>query len=160
MSFIEVADGFASDHGFSYEDIIADAVGAAFSYFRNTVPGLRDKLDYRVQYTPRQVEDPVNSYMSQKYLLALKLSGFEELKPTPLRFVEFHVGYFARGFGEGDAQRGVPRTRSLFAGIGLNLNELLFSNPDVRRTWAGNVASSTLEYLQIPYTSISSSNER
>jgi hypothetical protein len=160
MAFIDVADGLAKDHGFSYEDVIADAVGAAFSYFRNTVPGLRDKLDYRVQYTPSQIEDPVNSYMSQKYLLALKLSGFEELKPTPLRFVELHVGYFARGYGEDDARRGVPRTRSVFFGIGLNLNELLFSDPAVRRTGIGNIASSTLEYIQVPYTSINTNSAR
>jgi hypothetical protein len=162
MSLVEVADGFAKNHGFSYEDLVADAAGAIFSYLRNTIPGLRDKLDYRVQYLPSKgsTEDPVNDYMGQKYLLALKLSGFEQLQPTAFRFVELHVGYFARGYGETDAARGVPRQRNLYAGIGLNLNELLFASPAVRQSWPGNLASFMLERFQVPYTSINTNNAR
>ena len=162
MAMIEVFDGFAKNHGFSYEDLIADGVGAIFSYLRNTVPGLREKIDYRVQWVPGKDSrnDPTTDYMNQKFLLALKLSGFEQLRPTAWRFVELHVGYFARGYGEGDILRGVPRERSLYAGIGLNLNELLLSDMTVRRSLPGNLVGFLFEHFQVPYTSINTNNER
>jgi len=50
QTYIEFFDGFAGQHGFSYEDLIADGVGATFSFLRNTVPALADKLDYRMEY--------------------------------------------------------------------------------------------------------------
>lgn len=78
--------------------------------------------------------------MGQKYLFALKLSSFDDLRRTPLRFVELHAGYFARGYRDIDAQLGISRERHLYAGIGLNLNEILFSNPSVRGTVFGGVA--------------------
>jgi hypothetical protein len=162
MFMVEVFDGLAEDHGFSYEDLIADAAGATFSYLRNTIPGLRDKLDYRLQYLPSSgtTADPISDYMGQKYLLALKLAGFEEMRSTPFRFVELHAGYFARGYGDLDKQLGVPKERYLYAGVGLNLNELLFSNPSVRETIPGSAASLMLEYFQVPYTSINTNNKR
>jgi hypothetical protein len=60
MAVVEVFDGLAKNHGFSYQDLFVDAAGAAFSYLRNTVPGLRDKLDFRVQYIPTggSLKDP------------------------------------------------------------------------------------------------------
>ncbi len=162
MFLVEVFDGIAENHGFSYEDLIADAAGATFSYLRNTIPGLRDKLDYRLQYLPSggTTVDPFGDYMNQKYLLALKLSGFEEARGTPLRLVELHAGYFARGYSDLDKQIGVPKERYLYVGVGLNLNELLFSDPSIRRTLPGSAASLMLEYFQVPYTSINTNNIR
>jgi hypothetical protein len=157
MTMVEVLDGFSS-HGLSWEDLVVDAAGAAFSYLRNTVPGLRDKVDFRIEYIPSgNVEwyRPHADYMGQKYLLAFKLAGFDQLEHTPLRFVELHAGYYARGFHREDKIAGESRRREPFVGIGLNLQELLFSQPSVRDTTAGRIGRFTLEYVQVPYTRIS-----
>ena len=48
MTYIEVFDGFSKDHGFSAEDIVVDAAGVIFSIARRKVPGLREKVDFRL----------------------------------------------------------------------------------------------------------------
>src|SRR5215210_4173257 len=56
MGLAETLDGFTGRHRFSREDIIANGVGALFSVVRNSVPGLREKLDWRIMYTPASFE--------------------------------------------------------------------------------------------------------
>ena len=155
MTYVEIFDGFSTDHGFSYEDMIADGAGIGFAWLRNEVPGLRDKLDFRMEYLPSGNSSgfhPITDYSGQKYVLALKLSGFEDLQDTPLRFVELQAGYFARGFTAEEEAEGDRLRREPFVGIGLNLSELLLSDDEVRNHWAGRTARNVLEYVQVPYT--------
>ncbi len=108
MGLGEALDGFTGKHRFSREDIVANGVGAAFAVLRNSVPGLREKLDFRFMYTPASYERPgitasedsgiIPPYQRQRYIAALKGSGFDKLKNTPLRYVELHAGFDARGF--------------------------------------------------------------
>ena len=173
MTYVEVFDGFSVDHGFSPEDLAADAAGALVSVARRSIPGLREKLDFRLLYVPSRttwralsclpkphcdrdgaaVRSPVTDYSGQRYLLAMKLSGFERFKRTPLRLLELHAGYYARGFTKEEEDRGDPLRRRLFFGVGLNVGELLF--PGSRRGLRG-AARSALEYLQVPYTAVHS----
>ena len=104
---VEIFDGF-STFGFSKEDLIADGIGAGFSVLRSTVPGLDKKLDYRIESMKSGSFGfiPADDYSGQKYLLALKLSGFEQFEDSPLRFVELHAGYFARGFTQAEIDAG------------------------------------------------------
>jgi hypothetical protein len=168
MGLAETMDGFTGRHRFSREDIVANGVGALFSVFRNTIPGLREKLDWRFMYTPASYERPgitgengiLPPYERQRYIMALKGSGFETLKDTPLRYAELHVGFDARGFEEKERELGYPIERSFYVGVGLNLNEVLFGtgpNPNFARyrdTLPGWAARKTLEYVQVPYTSV------
>jgi hypothetical protein len=171
MTYIEVFDGFSKDHGFSNEDLAVDATGALFSVVRRTVPGLREKVDFRLLYTPdrgtlralscfpkphcekdgKTARSPITDYTNQRYLLAVKLAGFPQVRSTPLRFVEFHAGYYARGYTQEEEARGEPLRRRLFAGAGLNVGELLFRR---RSTGLSKAASSVLEYIQLPYTAV------
>ena len=108
MGLGETLDGFTGKHRFSREDIVANGAGALFSILRNSVPGMREKLDWRIMYTPASYELPgitssedsgiLPPYQRQRYIMALKGSGFDELKNTPLRYVELHAGFDARGF--------------------------------------------------------------
>jgi Predicted periplasmic lipoprotein (DUF2279) len=163
----EAVDGFTGKHRFSREDIIANAAGAAFSILRNSIPGLREKLDFRVMYTPASYERPgitpsefsfIPHYERQRYIMALKGSGFEALKSTPLRYLELHGGFDARGFGDRERQLGYPVERTFYAGIGLNLNEILFGAGPVpnlakyKDTAPGWAVRKTFEYIQVPYT--------
>ena len=90
--------------------------------------------------------------------MALKGSGFEALRNTPLRYAELHAGFDARGFEQDERRLGYPIERTFYVGVGLNLNEVLFgagSVPNFRRykdtlpAWA---VQKTFEYLQVPYT--------
>lgn len=171
MTYIEVFDGFSKDHGFSGEDLVVDAAGALFSIARRSVPGLREKVDFRLLYTPDEAtfasvkcfprphcdrdgitaRSPITDYSNQRYLLAFKLAGFKPLDRTPLRLLELHTGYYARGFTAEEEARGDPLRRRIFFGAGINVGELLFPK---RRGWAAKAARSALEYLQLPYTAI------
>ncbi|MCB5174769.1 DUF2279 domain-containing protein [Microvirga lenta] len=168
MGLVETVDGFTGRHRFSREDIVANGVGALFSIFRNTVPGLREKLDWRIMYTPASFERPgittdagiLPPYERQRYIMALKGSGFETLRNTPLRYAELHVGFDARGFERRERELGYPIERSFYVGVGLNLNEVLFgSGPQpnfarYRDTLPGWAVRKTFEYVQVPYTSV------
>lgn len=161
QTYIEFFDGFAGMHGFSYEDLIADGIGAGFSFLRNTVPGLSDKLDFRMEYWgASEYHDwaPATDYDGQKYLLALKLSGFEKLEQTPLRFVELQAGYYTEGYTDQTREQDVDPKRVPYLAVGLNLNELLGMAPDVRNTMPGEAADTLFEYWQPPYTYIPTAN--
>ncbi|MES2923625.1 MAG: DUF2279 domain-containing protein [Verrucomicrobiota bacterium] len=158
MTYVEVFDGFSGDHGFSYEDLVMDVLGAGFSALRNSVPGLREKIDFRMQYLPSAHSslEPFADYSGQKYFMVVKLAGFERFRETPLRFVELHGGYCARGFSDEEERAGDRHERNLYVGIGLNLQELLFGKVDKdREHWAAKTARVSLEYVQIPYTYVS-----
>ena len=157
MTGVEVMDGFAAEHGFAWQDIVANAVGASFSVLRHRISGLEQKLDFRLEYFPSGNAGgfrPHSDYSGQKYLLALKLSGFEEFETTPLRYVELYAGFYARGFTREEKDDGEERRQEGFFGIGVNLSELLLSNQEVRHHWAGKTARKFLEYNQIPYSYI------
>ena len=159
QTYVEFFDGFSGGHGFSYEDLIADGVGVGFSVLRNTVPGLRDKLDFRLEYMKSDLSDfaPATDYAGQKYTLALKLAGFDEFEETPLRFVELQVGYFTQGYTDAEREAGVKQSRDPYVAIGFNLNELV-GETSVSDTTGGLVASRALEYLQVPYTYVPTSS--
>lgn len=155
QTYVEVLDGFSGGHGFSFEDLIADGVGAGFSALRNAVPSVGAKLDFRIEYVPSGDRgfSPVTDYDGQKYVLALKLAGFEAFEETPLRFLELQAGYYARGYSDEARARGDDRRREPYFGVALNLNELLNQTP-LRDSLAGAAAARTFEYVQFPYTYI------
>jgi hypothetical protein len=172
MGLVETLDGFTGRHRFSREDIVANGVGALFSIVRNSVPGMRDLLDWRIMYTPASFERPgitsesgiLPPYERQRYIMALKGSGYEALRNTPLQYLELHAGFDARGFEEKERELGYPIERSFYVGMGLNLNEILFGTgpfPNFARyrdTLPGWAVRKTFEYAQVPYTSVYSEN--
>lgn len=155
MTYVEVFDGYSGDHGFSQEDMVADLAGAGFSVLRNMVPGLREKLDFRMQYVSSGFKgdfEPLSDYAGQRYLLALKLAGFDGLRETPLRFIELHAGYYARGFTRAERHAGIEKDRELYFGVGVNLQELLFGAGPHKDHWLSQGGRTALEYIQLPYT--------
>ena len=156
MTMVEVFDGFSSEHGFAPEDMVMNTIGVTFSYLRNTIPGLREKLDFRLEYVPSGYDggfSPHSDYAGQKYVMALKLAGFEQFEETPLRFLELHAGYFTEGFNNAEAKdRGIDEERHLYFGVGLNLEQALFGfeQPGERRL--KTYAREFFQRVQVPYT--------
>ncbi len=156
MLVVETTDGFSGDHGFSPEDLLMNTIGVTLSYFRNTNPELEKKIDLRLEYVPSGYDrefSPHSDYAGQKYLLALKLGGFEKLEETPLRYFEIQAGYFTEGFnGKEATARDIDASRHPFVGIGLNLEELLFGRKNEEESTYKFAGRQFLQRVQIPYT--------
>ena len=152
MAAIEFGDGY-SKFGASWEDLVADAAGIAFSFISNTVPGFRERFDLRMQYIPTGHNYSLTGdYAGKKFLIAAKLSGFETFQDSWLRYFELHAGYFARGYAAWERQENIAMSRHPYVGIGLNLSEVLFSHPQVSDTLPAAMGRRALQYLQVPYT--------
>jgi len=154
MFVVELFDGFSSDHGFSYEDLIMNTTGIGFSYLKNTVPSLAEKLDLRIEYHPSEANEgfhPVTDYSGMKYSVVTKLAGFNSLENTPLKYLELQLGYFVRGFKEGDEVQFKDKSSEIYFGLGADLQELVFK--PIMKRWDSKVVkwSNTLfRYYQMP----------
>lgn len=153
MALVEIADGFAgTDIGFSFEDVVANAAGAGFSYLRNTRPRLKRLVDYRIEYLPRYSARDLaidTFYSDLKYLLAWKLSGVDALQKSGWRFFEIHTGYFTRGYSS--EETGQPRQRNGFVGVGVNLAEVFgLQRPESARS--RRLLKGFFDHVQLPKT--------
>jgi len=158
MMFVEAFDGYSADHGFSHEDVIMNTTGIAVSYLKNTVPGLDEKLDLRIEYHPSKGMKgfhPITDYTGLRYSLALKLAGFDSIKETPLKFLELQLGYYAQGFKSQDEPYFSKRSANVYLGLGLNLTEVLFK--PLKTYWKNDnvlldYSDTFLRYYQMPNT--------
>lgn len=154
QTYGEILDGLKEGGGFGYEDFAFNTAGAAFSALRNSVPGLREKLDFRIEIVPN---DDIYTFQGKKHFeqqrfhLVVKLSGFEGINRSPLRFLELHAGYYAKDFELEDIAAGLEPKRKPFVGVSINFAELLFGRSP---TGLGRAAATVLEYVQPPYTTL------
>lgn len=154
MIGIEIFDAYSVDYGWSTEDAVMDLLGSGVAYLRHVTPGLRDRLDFRLEYQPSGYKgfSPIGDYAGQKYVLALKLAGFSALRDTPLRYLELQTGYYTRGFSREEQADGLVRSRHGFIGIGLNLSELLLGQRARNETGARRAGRLFFEHVQLPST--------
>jgi len=154
MAFNEISDAIEPDSGYSMEDIVMNVAGAGFSVLRNTVPGLTEKVAFKLEIVPNhQIYSRTGKphYEQMRYMFSIKGAGFEELKKTPLRYLDLQLGYYASDFLNEDRDAGIIPKRHLFVGVGLNVGELFFGRS---RSGIGRAANTALDYLQLPYTSL------
>ena len=142
LSYMELGDGF-SDFGFSYEDFLVNGIGTTLGYWLFTNEDLAEKIDFRVEYkTSFSEADVFNEYDKMKYLFAFKLSGYSSTRNSLLKYIELHLGYFSRGYDD----RNADKYRATYAGLGINLAEILKQYRSTRK------ASAIFNYLQLPNT--------
>jgi hypothetical protein len=143
---MEVADGFSSQ-GFSCQDLVMNIVGSGVGYIWGKYPSVARKIDFRIEYMPYfDHRDYAFStkYDRQTFLIAVKADGFDAIKNPYLQYLEFHMGYKARGYKDYEVGAPDDRRRSIYLGLGLNVSKLLQKYVDTR----------VLDYIQIPYTSV------
>ena len=149
LGYMEVGDSF-SDYGFSKEDFVVNAAGSLLGYYLYINPNLANKVDLRWEYGlhPNQ-GDVITDYENTKYLVALKLNGFEFSHNNFFKHIELHAGYYTRGFDNAAA----GKERNLFFGIGLNLTDLL-------RRHSYKKTATVLRYVQVPGTNLEIHKDR
>lgn len=141
MSYMEFGDSF-SEFGFSYEDFLMNALGSYVGYIMYTHPELSRKIDFRIEYLPTlQEQDFFTDYERTKYLVALKLDGFDVIENEYLKYLELHLGYYARGYSEVN----VRDERNLYVGIGINISRI-FSKLSYKKT------AKFFNYYQPPFS--------
>jgi hypothetical protein len=157
---VEVVDAFTDKWRFSAQDALMNAVGTGAAVLMEKNPGLDRVIDLRLMYKPSDEPrsnyfDPFGDYSGQTYLLVAKASGVGRLREHPLlRYVEVAVGYGTRGYGLPPEDPG-ERSRYLYAGISLNLSELLdraVFRGATERSRTERAVDGFLEFLQIPGT--------
>jgi hypothetical protein len=148
---IEVVDGYSNNWKFSPQDALMNLAGSVLGVVLEGHPDLDDKFDFRLAYkrSPGSSWDPFGDYSGQRYLLVTKADGFEALRRKPLlRYLEFAVGYQARGFDNGGERR-----RDLYVGVSLNLARLLADGAyagQMHTTPVQRGAERVFELLQFP----------
>lgn len=154
MLYVEFFDGYSVDHGFSREDFILNTLGAGLALARHANPELREKLDFRLEYLPSGYKGfrPFADYAGQKYVLSIKLAGFDMIRGTPLRFLELQTGYYAEGFSKAEREDGMTPNRRLFVGLGVNVSELLLGRRQAGEPPARRGLRVFFEGIQVPHT--------
>lgn len=149
QAFMEMADATSESQGFSSEDMVMNTVGALTSVLMQRYPELDRKIDFRIEYVFNvDINGVFDDYSNQYYSMVLKLDGFDSIENTMLKYLEFHAGYYTRGYDD----ESEDEQRSLYAGISLNFSRMFKQND-----W--NKTGKTLEYLQIPYTVLKASSD-
>jgi len=143
MGAMEAGDSF-SNYGFSHEDFIMNAVGGIAGYFFRIHPELSRKIDLRVEYTPDFKEiDVFTDYERTRYLVAVKLEGFDTFKNQYLKYLELHLGYFARGYSDDNQEK----SRKIYMGLGINISRIF-------NQFSWNRSATVTNYVQIPFTDL------
>lgn len=142
--FMELGDSF-SDFGFSHEDMLMNVLGSGVGYLASVSPAFSEKVDFRVEYWPEfDQTDIFTDYEHMRFLTALKFSGFDWGMRSPfLKYLELHLGYYARGYD----QESAVRERNLYLGLGINLSRVF-------EQLGQHKAASVFHYYQLPYTEL------
>ena len=93
--------------------------------------------------------DFTTDYENSKFLLALKLNGFDSMRQSFLKYLELHIGYYTRGFDDPTDDK----QRNIYWGVGINLTDLFRRNGH-RKTAA------FLNYFQLPGTYVEFKKDR
>jgi hypothetical protein len=157
MTLVEIGDAF-SQYSFSTSDLVCDSAGALLAYLEERYPSFDDLVDFRVEYLPttaflRSGEIGIDTdYSGMRHLIVLKLSGIERLKNSPLSYLEFHTGYFTRGYSVYDEGYYDKETRHLYAAVSINLSMILeaAARRSDRYRKPLHITSKFLEYYQPP----------
>lgn len=141
-SWMEIGDAF-STYGFSPEDFIMNLMGSITGYFLYSHPNIAKKMDIRFEYQPDfNTTDFFTDYENQKFLVALKLDGFEFAQNNYFKYLELHLGYDINGFPDRK-----DRERNVYIGIGINISRL-FTQASMPRI------SKMFNFIQLPHTYI------
>lgn len=150
---VEIGDGFAAEHKFSWEDQVSNMAGVGLEYLRLRHPRLRERVQFRWEYFPSQAVrdgkhyDITTDYSGSRWMLAFPLRAWG-FRDGAAKWVEILAGYGTRGFARRDKPYFDEERRHPFVGIGLNIPLALDS------LGVGRATQRVFEHLQIPGTAL------
>ncbi len=157
-ALIEIGDGF-SQYGFAWEDIAANAIGAALATGLDAW-SLEDTVGLRFGYVKALKPDPCcryggygDDYSKEIYSADLKLAGFLPRVGAgagPARFLLLSLTYGTKGYRYSAAPL---RERNVGVELGLNLREILLAAGVPEAKWWGKALLTIGTYFRVPYTS-------
>lgn len=137
---VEIGDGFATNYGFSYTDIVADMLGVALALAKLRWPALDELVGLSVTLvftdgflSPHNKNrfDVVTNYSGQLTTLNLRLGGIPLINETLLKYFRIDLGYFTRCYDPYDPcskeRTGTSKweTRNLYVGLSLDLARMI-----------------------------------
>ncbi|MBW1980480.1 MAG: DUF2279 domain-containing protein [Deltaproteobacteria bacterium] len=147
LGLVELGDAFSSTYGLSYEDFIMNTLGNCVGFLTKRYPEVSRKIDLRLEYRPNtQESDIFTDYDHMKFLLAVKLDGFDFIKNNYLKYLELHFGYYVDGYSKAPKYR----SRNIYVALGLNLSK-------IASQFSFKKLSTFFRYYQTPYTYVSTS---
>lgn len=167
---IEVGDGFSSQYGFSYEDLVVDYLGIFTGVLLDRFPvadgfvGVSGRYiptdGYTNRFTRRNFVHEslgvVNDYSGWTYMVNFKLAGFERVGihlPLALRLMQLDLGFRSQGYSTYDKGRYARRMRrEIVYGISLNSAQLLDESMSESSRHGGlyTAAHKFLEFYHVP----------
>jgi hypothetical protein len=142
----EVSDGFTR-HGFSWEDLGADTIGAGASALV-ALTRTRDLFSMRTSHLPG------STYTHDVYAADLKLNGVGQrlnLNIGPLKWLLLSATYQATGYRVSPP---TDKERLIGIEIGLNLQQILNDVGVKKDTWWGFGLHLFADNIRFPYTAI------
>lgn len=109
---VEIGDGFATDYGFSYTDIVFNSLGVLIALGQELFPWFDNLVDFSLYLFPspgftssknKNKTDVPTDYSGQLATLNIRLGGIPLVKDTFLRYFRLDVGYFTRCYQPYDA---------------------------------------------------------
>jgi Predicted periplasmic lipoprotein (DUF2279) len=153
----EIGDG-TTHYGFSYEDLIVDALGAATA-LATAHYGLDDLIGFRFGIVPAP-EVPCcpsglgRDYSEEIYTGDLKISGLArrwKFNPGPARFLLVSLTYGTKGYPYGAVE---VRERQVGIEVGLHLTEIMRALGVPESPWWGKILYFVFDTIRFPYTAI------
>jgi hypothetical protein len=154
----ELGDG-TNKYGFSPEDVVADALGAA-SALAAAHYGLEDLVGFRAGFVPAPgVYESVTSglgkdYSKEIYTADLKVGALARrlrLRPGPARFLLLSMTYGVKGYPYAPAE---VRERQVGFEVGLDMSEILRAAGVPEEKWWGKALILFFDTVRFPYTAV------
>lgn len=154
-TIIEIGDA-GNKYGFSYEDLVADYLGAGAAVLISAT-GTADLVGFRFgpvpgSAPPQTVEGKGRDYSHEIYTADLKLAGLSERLGWHLgwaRFLLLSATYGVKGYPYGASD---TRERQVGFEVGLDFGSMLHAINVGDDTWWGIATHLVVDNVRIPYT--------
>lgn len=125
----EIGDGFGKNYGFDPYDVFFNNIGILIAMILDSSPVLDRMFTMQWEYIPtREMREKFDShhhdvftdYSGAKVFFVTKLAGIPYVSLTPLRYVNFDIGYYSRGYNP--SKYFSSRTRNIHIGFSINFS--------------------------------------
>lgn len=152
----EIGDGFSPDYGFDPYDVAFNNIGILLGLLLDSYPLLDRIFAIQIEYIPTpkmrkkfrigNYHDLPTDYGGTKFILAAKLSGIPYVSLSPLRYLNFDLGYYSRGY---DDEEYDSMTRNMYLGISCNLS-IAFGDL-LPAGYISSTMQTAFNYIHIPW---------